>query len=120
MAENSKPLDPQLQKLVEEIDKIRQESSELLGSLDREQLNWRPAPQKWSVAECFEHLAITGEMLLQPLYSAIAEAREKKIMRDGPYEYGILGKFFINSLKPGSGRKVKAPAVYTPVGGSDL
>lgn len=120
MGQTTTVLDPQLQKLVEDIDAIRVESNTLLDPLDNDQLNWRPAPEKWSVAECFEHLAITGEMLVQPLYTAIGEAREKKIMRGGPYRHGFVGKMFINSLRPGSNSRVKTPAVYAPTGGSSL
>lgn len=118
MATKNPPLDPQLQRMVEEIDSIRRESADLLESLDQEQLNWRPAPERWSVAECFDHLSLTGEALVDPLRNAIGEARRRGRLGKGPFGFGILGRFFIQSLQPGGARKVKAPTIYAPAGGS--
>jgi hypothetical protein len=111
-------LDPQLQNLVDDIDSIRRESADLLESLDQDQLNWRPAPERWSVAECFEHLSVTGESLVGPIRSAIDEARGKGIMKSGPYSYGLIGRFFIKSVQPDSRVKVRTQALYTPAPGS--
>lgn len=112
-------LDPQLERLVAEFDRIKSVSSEIFDMLDQQELNWRPGPDRWSVAECFEHLSITAEMLTTPLRNAIDEGRRKGLLKPGPYKHGLIGKFFIKSLQPG-GRKVKVPAVYAPSHDSEL
>ena len=48
----------------EALHQIRSDSDALVHDLTPAQFNWRPAPDKWSVGECFDHLAIaTGLML---------------------------------------------------------
>src|SRR5688572_29003708 len=48
----------------EALRQIRIDSDALGDALSPAQFNWRPAPDKWSVGECFDHLAIaTGLML---------------------------------------------------------
>ncbi|HZJ10320.1 MAG TPA: DinB family protein [Trueperaceae bacterium] len=53
--------------------KLAADASARFDRLSGEQLNWRPAPDRWSVAQCLEHL-ITIQSLYQPLLRRLAEA----------------------------------------------
>lgn len=119
MTKETVALDPQLERLVAEFDRIKGVSAQIFDMLDDKEINWRPGPGRWSVAECFEHLSITAEMLLNPLRTAIDDARRKGELKPGPYRHGLIGRFFIRSLEPG-GRKVQVPAVYAPTTGPEL
>ena len=48
--------------------------------LDRETFNRRPAPDRWSVAECVEHLNATARLYLPVLTDAIDAARKKGVV----------------------------------------
>ena len=46
--------------LLADIHAIALDAEKLFGSLSAEQLNWKPAPDRWSVAQCLEHLINTN------------------------------------------------------------
>lgn len=84
------------------------------GALDAEQLNWKPSPERWSVAQVFEHLAKTNESYL-PLLEEVArgERRPSALERYSPLS-GFWGKFLIKALQPESRRKLKTSAKFEP------
>ena len=48
------------------LDSLQQSSSRFLDSvkgLSAEQWNYKPAPDRWSVAECAEHIALSEDFL---------------------------------------------------------
>jgi hypothetical protein len=103
---------PDLEAAREEFAESRRRGSELLDTLSPEQLNWRPAPAAWSVAECIEHLSITSNMYAPEISAAI---------RKGPrgsgvdaVRYGWLESYFIKTLEPPVGMKFKAPKTFAP------
>ena len=50
---------------------------EVTLDLSAGQLNWRPAENAWSVAECIAHLNTTNEKYCLSIEKAIAEARRE-------------------------------------------
>ena len=93
---------------------IRESGVRLLGDLRDDQLNWKPAPDRWSVGECVDHLTITGELLLPGMEAAIASGRARGLTSDGPFAYGWPGRMFIESMQPGGRFTVKTLRLYTP------
>ena len=47
-------------RLTRSLDHTRDELRRLVAGLSAEQWSWKPAPDRWSVAECFAHLNETG------------------------------------------------------------
>lgn len=93
---------------------IRESGVRLLEDLRDDQLNWNPAPDRWSVGECVDHLVVTGGLLLPALEAAIASGRTRGLTSDGPFSYGWPGRMFIESMQPGSRFKSKTLRLYTP------
>jgi hypothetical protein len=89
------------------------------GSLNSKQLNWRPSAERWSVAQCLDHL-INGNRAYFPLLEAIVK-REKKtaFIERLPVLPGLWGKLLIRTLNPKNSRKLKAPSSIRPAS-SDL
>lgn len=79
---------------------IREDAEELLSGLSDAQLNWRPEPGRWSVAECVTHLSLTGSLYLPALDRGIAEARERGRTGGGEYRPGWLGRILVRSMEP--------------------
>lgn len=86
----------------------------LLRELSAEQANWRPAPQRWSIAQCLDHVRIVTEAVLPGLEAAVADARARGATAPGPYRYGWLGRWFLAAQAPGRGRGVRTPVIYEP------
>ena len=94
--------------------KLAADASARFDRLSGEQLNWRPAPDRWSVAQCLEHL-ITIQSLYQPLLRRLAEADYSPTWweRYSPLSR-LFGSLLVNSLSPDNLRKTKTSARAEP------
>lgn len=103
-------------------DRRRREWSEALAALGRrkreladglspEQLNWNPAPGRWSVAQCLDHLNVTMGIYLDPM-EPILETAERR--GDEPYGRGTwIGRQLVGALRK-PGKRFPAPPSFRP------
>ena len=89
------------------------EARERFGGLSEAQLAWRPEPGRWSVAECLDHLHVTGEEVLARVEAAVDRGWARGTTGSPPFRYGWLGPWFVRANAPG-GRRVSAPKVFRP------
>lgn len=85
----------------------------LTDSLSEEQFNWKPAPKKWSVAECLDHLIVSGNKMIPYISKGVEKGHKKKILGDAPYYTGFIGKWFLGGAGRG-GKPIPAPSLYLP------
>ena len=104
-----------LQRIVGETELLSDSARQLVANLNDEQLNWKPAADSWSIAQCLDHLAVTSEKFDQYFTGAVARGREK-YRRGGAVTYRptVLGGWLIKQLLPEATRKVPAPKVFKP------
>jgi hypothetical protein len=104
----------------EALDQIRNDSDALTRGLNPAQFNWRPAPDKWSVGECFDHLAIATGLMLSRVRPVIDRGQVKGIMGTPPFRYGIMGGWFVRMMAtppaPGK-RSMPSPKNFVPPSG---
>lgn len=81
-------------------------------TLTAEQFNWRPAPDRWSVAQCLVHLNITAQHYAPPMQSAIRAGRKQGLLGLGPFRYGLLSGWMLRAVDPSNRRKQKSPAQF--------
>src|SRR5215471_5819568 len=95
-------------RLVADLSAHDQTAKTLVAGLTEEQLNWQPAPGSWSVGQCLEHLCITNEAYLPPIYAALKGKTHSQVEQITP---GWLGRWFIRSfVEPSPNtRRVRAP-----------
>ena len=75
------------------------------------QLTWQPPDGGWSMASCFEHLAITAELYFDRLDAAMQRTRDKGYTDEKPYRPTWVGGMLINAV---IGKKASAPKVFRP------
>ena len=84
------------------------------GQLTAEQLNWKPGPGRWSVAQCFDHLIViqTGYF---PILHQLAEGRYSPTPweRYSPFS-GMFGRMLIRALEPNNTNKTKTAVMSEP------
>ena len=105
----------------EEVDRLKVEIGIIadraraeFGSLNTEQLNWKAAPERWSVAQCLDHLLTTNAAYF-PIIEAVATGtKQSRFIERIPVLPGVWGKLLIKSLDPKTTRKLKAPAGFQP------
>jgi hypothetical protein len=105
-------LDPDIAMLITEIDANLSHAESITHRLTREQFQWRPAPGRWSIGECFAHLNVTNGFTLGTIETGIAKGRANK--GEGPFQYGFLVRKFIASQEPPAKKKYRAPKVFLP------
>lgn len=108
------PLPPDLQDLEEQLLAVDRYTEEHIVPLTDRQLVWQPAPGRWSVAECLDHLNVVGYTILPRMGKVIDRAREAGKLRRGSWKPGWLGRGFVRFIEPPYKRRIPAPKVFTP------
>lgn len=91
----------------------RADAEKLVEGLSDEQFNWRPAPDRWSIAECLDHLN-NGWRVLEKLDHKIAKASEHGVRGEGPYRHPLLGRLYVRFVEPPPKIRVRAPKAFVP------
>jgi hypothetical protein len=105
---------PELQGYQRQVEAIKQEANDLMIDITAEQFNWRPGPDRWSIAECLEHLNVTARLYFPVINEVITEALMRGLKSQGPFRYGWFGNFFLRSAEPPAKIRVKAPRRFVP------
>lgn len=83
----------------------------LTGDLTPRQFNFRPAPDRWSVGQCIEHVSVSMGVYLDPMEPVIEEA---DLPGEEPYGRGtFLGRLLVGALRKPKGR-YRAPRRFRP------
>lgn len=102
-----------LPSLVAAASQVAVDAKSTFGQLSPSQLNWKPSAERWSVAQCFEHL-ITSNKGFPPIIDDVLKGRKQSFWESMPLLPGLAGKLLIKSLDPASTRKIKAPKRFEP------
>lgn len=96
------------------IDQITADFNTSFGGLTTEQLNWKPNPDTWSVAQNIEHLIIINESYY-PILTALHEGKYKTpwIGRIG-FIVNLFGKTVFKAVDPARRKKMKTFPIWEP------
>jgi DinB superfamily len=99
-----------LQRGKEAGEKVRTEFT----NLSLQQLNWKPAPESWSIGQCLDHL-IVSDCLYFPDLKKIAEKKFEMTLweRWNPLN-DLFGKMLVHQLQEDVKRKVNTPKIFIP------
>lgn len=101
-----------LSECIASLEELEKEVRILLNKLSLEQLNWKPSPKAWSVAECIAHLLIVFEKYEPAVNQALLKATHQEESKF--YKPTLLGKIFLNFVKPNHKVKIPAPSALRP------
>jgi DinB superfamily len=103
-----------LPQIYDEAEAVACDAKTFFGHLNSEQLNWKPAPDSWSVAQCLDHL-ISGNREYYPAFDRILKGEHRKTLLHGiPFLPALFGRVLIKAVSPDSQRKHKAPGAARP------
>lgn len=107
-------MNEELNSLISQAAAIADDAQKVFGGLSARQLNWKPAPERWSVGLCFDHLITTNSGYL-PIIDDVLQGRKKSsVWQKLPLMPRFFGKLLIKSLDPSQARKIKAPKKFEP------
>jgi hypothetical protein len=98
---------------------LKEEAIVLVDGLDETAFNWRHDPESWSVGECLDHLNTLGVLMLPRWDEALKKGKANDLVGQPPFDYGFLGRWWINTMQPSSRRRFKTPKAFQP-SSSDL
>lgn len=98
---------------IDELEISDRQTITLAGTLTRDQLNWKPAPNQWSVGQCLDHLLIANRVYLPPIARALESQPRWQVQEITP---GWFGRWFIRTqIEPSTQRRRgRAPAKIAP------
>ncbi|HSK72053.1 MAG TPA: DinB family protein [Pyrinomonadaceae bacterium] len=102
-----------LNNLISEIEKISDEAQKTFGHLNAERINWKPAPESWSVGQCFEHLIKTNRMFFPELEKIKSGERKNSFWENYSPFTSFFGRMLTKSMRKDE-RKYKTSAAATP------
>ena len=114
MADQSSPAHPALKQFSTEAAMISRESGEFLSGLSDAQINWRPNPTVWSIAQCFDHLVVTDSLYIQKLQKIINETSRTGVPFTQPLRTSLLGRLLIHFVNPNTTFKTKTFKEFYP------
>jgi hypothetical protein len=103
-----------LPQIYDEAEAIAGDAKSLFGHLNPEQINWKPAADSWSVAQCLDHL-ISINREYYPVFDQIMKSEYRKtFMHRIPFLNVFFGRMMIKALSPDFRPKLKAPTSAQP------
>lgn len=97
-----------------ELEAIGRDADAQFGRLDARQLNWKPAADSWSVAQCLEHLLHANREMFLKIDAALDRTRPRTFWQRVPLLPRMFGRLLVTSQSPEATRKFKAPGKAAP------
>jgi hypothetical protein len=96
------------------IDDISTQSLAEFGALNKEQLNWKPNADTWSIAQNLEHLIVINETYYPVLAAIKAGTYRSPFMARFGFIVSFLGKNVFNAVQPDRKKKMKTFPIWEP------
>lgn len=107
-------MNQELSALIDELNAVSEDARSTFGRLTNAQLNWKPSPDEWSVAQCLDHLVSSNSGFL-PLINKIKQRDYKPSLKERvPVLPRLFGPLVLNAVKPEGKRKFKASKPFQP------
>ncbi|MEO6393426.1 MAG: DinB family protein [Pyrinomonadaceae bacterium] len=105
---------PTLEPILAELNAITADAKSEFGALSAAQINWKPAADKWSIAQCFDHLINANVAFFPEMERIIAGGRKNSTWESISPFTGFIGRWMIKSLDPKSQKRLPAPKQALP------
>ncbi|WP_428665916.1 DinB family protein [Runella sp.] len=99
--------------LLQQLRQIKQTVKEEFETLSENQIQWKPAPEKWGVLECLIHLNIANQYYVNQLKFKVEHA-PTNILPSFNFEMSFNGRLMLGILDPKSTRKIPSPGMFKP------
>lgn len=104
----------ELKKIYDEFSQMKKDSSAFLSMVKENEFNKRPADNGWSIAECIDHLIVTGVDYCDTYEKGLKKLEEKNLRYSGEMKFSWIGTKFIGNVEPPVKKKFKSPGKWVP------
>lgn len=100
--------------LFEDLRQISESVQTSFGKLQETQLNWKPSPEIWSIAQCLDHVIISNKTYF-PTFVQLADGTKRQRKRERlPLLPSVWGNWLQRSMSADAKHKQAAPEVFQP------
>lgn len=103
-----------MDKLIAFIDEVTDEVQKAFGSLSNAQLNWKPNPQTWSIAQNLHHLIVINQSYYQIIEAIRKGTYSVSFMGKMGFMVNFLGKTILQSVQPDRKKKINTFPIWEP------
>lgn len=100
--------------ILTEIESVRRDARQDFEQLHAIQLNWKPDPDQWSIAQCLDHLMTTNSFYFPIVERIGSEGYRPSLWQRLPLLPGFFGRLMLKALDPSSPQKFTAPKGFQP------
>ncbi len=100
--------------LIVQLNEVSRQVKETFAPLNTTQLNWKPAPNKWSIAQCLDHLMVSNSTYYPEFDRIIKQQPFTNWWGKIPFLPALAGKMLLDGVKPTSTIPLPAPGNFTP------
>jgi hypothetical protein len=107
-------MNAELPDLIAGVESNSAEARAKFGALSKEQLNWKPSAESWSVGQCLDHLIKGDEGLLEKILPVIEGRHKTTFFERLPFLPKFFAGFLLKAVAPENPKKMKNPAIIDP------
>ncbi len=93
---------------------VSADAEKLFGNLSPQQLNWKPSVEKWSIAQCLDHLMVSNITFYPQLESVISGKHKNSFYQNIRLISRFFGNYLIRETGPVVNKPQRNPPVWTP------
>lgn len=102
------------EKLIERLCEVTSDVKNSFGGLTADQLNWKPLPDVWSIAQCIDHLITTNRAYFKRLEDVVGGDLRSNLWSRIPFWSGLVGYLIKRAVEPQNTKKTKTFPVFQP------
>lgn len=99
---------------INQIDATTEAFNHQFNSLTTEELNWKPNPTTWSIAQNIDHLIVINETYFPILSDLKTGNYQPPFIAKIGFLASLFGKMILNSVKPDQQKKIKTFPIWEP------
>src|SRR5687767_5956985 len=100
--------------LIDQISQISHEASTKFSGLSESQLNWKPEPAKWSIAQCLDHLIVSNKTYYPSFEKLLSHSyRLSFFQKLNPFKK-IMGPLMVKYMSSDGKKTFKSPKAFEP------
>ena len=107
-------MNEELAKLIDEAGAVAEDAQKSFGQLNATQLNWRPTPSQWSVAQCLDHLIVINSTYFPAIEKIARNGYKPSAQERLPLLPRLFGPLVLGAVSPEGKRNYKASSHVLP------
>lgn len=93
---------------------VSSEVQKRFGALNAAQLNWKPAPEKWSIAQCLHHLIVSNSTYYPQLQRVIEGKHKNSLYQNIQFIPKFFDSYLVKETRPVVNTPMKNPSTFAP------